>query len=165
MKIASWVDCKQTEPPRAKGREPRREQGVLGRDRMKGNALGARRNTMETKNVSTKEEFRLKETKIGTYTLENQTSERGKSLGDSIRMQKHKRTPLDEVYCSEKKDGRSQDMRTTYIDKKCYKMNWKRFSKEIHAPPWYRGRHLLYQIKYFSTSKCSRYCLKCSLST
>ena len=98
MKIASWVDRRQTEPLRAKGREPRREQAVLGRDRMKGNGLEARRNAMETENISTEEEFILKEVKIRPYTLENQTSDRGKSFGDSIRMQKHNRTPLDKVY-------------------------------------------------------------------
>lgn len=70
---------------------------MLGRDRMKSNALEARRNATETKNISTEEEFILKEVKIRTYTLENQTSDTGESFGNSIRMQKHKRTPLDKV--------------------------------------------------------------------
>lgn len=52
---------------------------MLGRDRMKGDALGARRNAMETKNVSTEEEFIPKEVKIRTCTLENQTRIEGKA--------------------------------------------------------------------------------------
>lgn len=96
---------------------------MLGRDRMKGDALGARRNAMETKNVSTEEEFIPKEVKIRTCTLENQTRIEGKA-SEILSTQKHKSTPLDKVYSSEKKEERSQDMRTTYINKRCFKMNW-----------------------------------------